>query len=133
MRLSALLMLLPITTFALYACDGGDEEETDSLPAGYEDVEYAGSVTDEAMTALAGALDQKAPIDSETSKATIDWPADGAMVPKSPLPMFLWHIGPTASRAAPSRAADRWAGLDAAPKPEAASFASPLRELFGPV
>lgn len=127
MRLSSLFVLVPLATLSLYACSEAADE---GPPAGYEDVEYGGDVTDETMVALASALDQKAPIDAPAVKAVIDFPADMAALPKTPVVTFSWHIGATASRSLPG--SGRWAALDASPRPAAPSFSAPLRELFGP-
>lgn len=126
MRLSSLLVLVPLATLSLYAC----HDEATEPPAGYEDVEYGGDVTDETLVGLASALDQKEPIDAPAAKAVVDMPADMASLPKSPVPTFQWHIGTTASRSLPG--AGTWAGLDPSVKAAGSSFKAPLRELFGP-
>jgi hypothetical protein len=150
MQIRTLILLVPLTSALLYAC--GDTEEEQGTPAGYEDVAYVGSVTDEALAAFASALEQKAPSDVASQKATLDSPAAGMAIPKSPVPTFTWHIGSTSSRAVPwqDRAGrfvtgqpetasstptptPRWPSLDPAPRTAERSFASPLRELFAPI
>lgn len=98
--LAQLLLVLPLAGAALVACGsdettGGEGEET--VP-GYEDVELYGEVTDEALVAFAAALSSGTTVD-ESRAAVVDFPADGAMVPKDPVPQFAWHFGGTAALA----------------------------------
>lgn len=130
MRLRSIL-LLPLATIAIYACS--DEDSASGPPTGYEDVLLEGSVTDETLVALTEALAQRAPADVSSQMAVFDWPANGAVLPRNPLPAFCWHIGSTVQRV-DAMPTNRWAGLNlqipnASAAPE--RLASPLRELFG--
>lgn len=116
------LVLIPLAFALPYACDSHEEE---GAPAGYEDVLYEGEVTDEALVSLASALDQGAPTPSASQAATLDMPADAAMLPKTPIPTFSWHIGATTQneRNAPELLPTRYASR---------GFLAPLVELLGP-
>jgi hypothetical protein len=138
MRLRS-LVLIPFAAALLYACS--DEPEA-TTPEGYADVLYLGTVTDEALVAFVGALEQGPPADVPAKAPTLDAPTTGAALPKSPAPVFSWHIGATSSHNSPvplHEVDDRALWVAPSPAPRAAStskpwrFIGPLRELFGPV
>ncbi|MCK6587561.1 MAG: hypothetical protein HUU21_00245 [Polyangiaceae bacterium] len=130
-----MLLLIPLASALLYACEHDAE-----LPAGYTDVLLQGTVTDEALVAFAGALDQGPPDVVPSRAPTLDSPAEGAVIPKASATTFNWHFGMTASApkgANPgfSEKAAWWNPLS--PPVQAARpirlLQKPLRELFGPV
>jgi hypothetical protein len=84
------LFLVPLATALLYACS----DPTDETPA--DDVIYQGAVTDEALVSLESALQQSPPADVPSQAPTLDTPA-AAMLPKTPIPEFTWHVGPSVS------------------------------------
>ncbi len=118
------LLLLPLASVAIYAC-GDDHHEEVEVPATYDDVIYAGETTDEALVALASALDQKAPANVPSQAPTLDTPAADAALPKTPIPTFTWHVGGMTTRTP--------AALLPLEAPAARGFLSPLAELVGPV
>ena len=123
-----LLVLIPLVFAFPYACSSAHEEEEVPLPAGYEDVIYGGEVTDEALISLVSALDQGAPTNTPSQAATLDMPADAAMLPKTPIPTFAWHFGTVTrnekhEKQAPGLLPTRLASH---------GFVGPLLELIGP-
>lgn len=92
------LALSLLSAAAVPACDehSHDEEEA-QIPAGYEDVELYGEVTDEALVVFAAALEQGT-VEDASRAATLDFPADGAMIPKEPIPQLAWHAGGATGR-----------------------------------
>lgn len=133
---SRTLLLIPLATALLYACDHAEEP-----PPGYTDVLLQGSVTDEALIAYAAALDQGAPVDAPTRAPALDSPADAAAIPKASAPTFAWHFGamakaPRGGSFAPDLD-ENAAFAPLSPAPQAARpsrlLIKPLRELFGPV
>jgi hypothetical protein len=126
------LILVPLATVALYAC-GHDAER----PAGYDDVVYAGDVTDEALVALVSALEQGAPATAPTRAPTLDAPSDGATISAGSSSAFSWHVGASASLRERSmeREAESWPALSPAPRSQPTGFSSALGalgELLGP-
>jgi hypothetical protein len=131
------LLLIPLASALLYACEHDVEP-----PAGYDDVVLQGTVTDEALVALAGALDQGPPASLPARAPTLHSPADMAAIPRASGTTFAWHFGMTASAPktgapaadVPEKAA-WWSPLS--PAPQAARpirlLQKPLRELFGPI
>jgi len=119
--LARLLILVPLAIAMPYACS--DDHDEEPAPAGYDDVVYEGEVTDEALTSLVAALDQKAPTTSASQAATLDMPATGTLS-KATITTFAWHIGtttrlePRAPELLPAPSRERWYG--------------PLRDLIGP-
>jgi hypothetical protein len=109
-----LLILMPLAMALPYACSDEPVDEESELPAGYTDVVYEDHVTDEALVSLVAALDQKPPADVPSQAATLDTPAADAMLPKTPIPTFTWHIGavtelrPRAPELLPSTSLERW-------------------------
>src|SRR5688572_9118165 len=97
MRLRS-LVLIPFAAALLYACS---DEPIANTPEAYADVLYLGTVTDEALVAFVGALDQGPPADVPAKAPTLDAPMTGAALPKSPAPVFSWHIGNTSSQTSP--------------------------------
>lgn len=128
------LRLVPLACAALYACS--DDETTAHPPSPYDDVVYEGEVTDEALTSLVSALEQRMPIEEPSKAPTLDAPAAGE-VAKSPIPTFTWHIGATSLRggspADPARAAFFQAPGLPRPADTRASWLGPLAELVGPI
>jgi hypothetical protein len=132
-----MFLLIPLASALLYAC----EHEVEP-PAGYDDVILQGGMTDEALVALAGALDQAPPASMPARAPTLDSPADSAAIPRASGTTFAWHFGMSASAprgfdsgaVLPEKAA-WWSPL--LPAPQAARpirlLQKPLRELFGPV
>jgi hypothetical protein len=126
-----MLALIPLAAASVYACGGTDEEEEGA--AGYEDVIYQGTVTDEAMVALGSALDQKAPADVPSQAPTLDAPT-GMTVPKTPIPTFTWHVGGMTQRSPMEPAGPRLLEVPGTPRGEhGARWLAPLAELLGPV
>ena len=124
--LSRLLLLVPMAFALPYACSSESPPEGETLPGGYEDVLYEGEVTDEALISLVAAFDQGAPSNTPSQAATLDVPAADAMLPKTPIPTFTWHIG-TVTRLSPPRA-PALLPVDRAPS----RLVGPLLELLGP-
>jgi hypothetical protein len=125
------LLLIPVASVAIYACSDPDPAQS-GLPSGYEDVLLEGLVTDEALVAFVQALEQGPPEDDPSQAATVDWPEDGAQLPRDMPSSFCWRFSGSAwlDRGAPI---DRWAGLAPGPAASSAStLMSPLRELLGP-
>lgn len=84
-----MLLLVPLACAAIYGCD---HEEEVVLSAELADVLFEGDTTDEALVALDSALDQKAPVDDPNRAPVLDMPT-GAMLPKTPISTFTWHVG----------------------------------------
>lgn len=122
--LARFLVLVPLAFALPYACSEHDEEA--ALPAGYDDVIYEGEVTDEALVSLVAALDQGAPSNTPSQAATLDTPAAGAALPKTPIPTFTWHTGMT-TRLAPKHT-PRLLPTNVEPS----RLTGPLLELLGP-
>jgi hypothetical protein len=127
-----MLVLIPLASALLYSCEHAAE-----IPAGYDDVILQGTVTDEALVALIGALDQGPPASMPSRAPALDSPAAGAAIPKGS-GSFTWHFGEVASAPGgfdlPERSA-WWSPLKAAPQAARPIrlLQKPLRELFGPV
>jgi len=119
-----MLLLVPLACAAIYGC----EQEEEALSPELADVLFEGDTTDEALVALDSALDQKAPVDDPTRAPVLDMPT-GAMVPRTPIPMFMWHVGATVHQSPQDLHAPTLLRL-----PESTStFRSALGEFFGPV
>jgi hypothetical protein len=142
MRLSRLLFLVPAATALLYACDDHDDDHEPTSDIG--DVVLEGTVTDETFVALQSALDQGPPVTDVAQGGSLDAPADGAELPRTPAALFSWHFGATAARPAAPAGARLAASEPPSPSPWAlspvperpagfAAFAAPLRELLGPM
>jgi len=122
-NLARWLLVLPLAGAAFIAC-GGDETTGNVEPAasiaGYEDVELYGEVNDEALIAFAAALSGGSTVDASRA-AVVDFPVEGGMVPKDPIPQFTWHFGGT-SAIAPDAPPASLAELVAPRLPEAPSW-----------
>lgn len=120
-----MLLLVPLACAAIYGCDHEDEE---ALSPELADVVVEGDTTDEALVALDSALDQKAPVDDPTRAPVLDMPT-GTMLPKTPIPMFTWHVGGTTRQSPNDLHAPTLLRLPESPS----TFRSALGEFFGPV
>jgi hypothetical protein len=144
MLLRRLFLFVPAMTVLLYAC-GDDDVDEPASAAG--DVILEGDVTDETFVAFESAVEQSPPANDPARAAVLDEPAEGAMLPRTPAPLFRWHFGPTAER--PGGATLRRAALEPA-SPAGAGFllpgralpaahgsfawlAAPFREVLGPI
>jgi hypothetical protein len=129
------LLLIPLASVLVYACDHAVEP-----PAGYDDVLLQGTVTDEALVAFAGALDQATPAGMPARAPTLDSPPESAAIPRASGTTFSWHFGMTASAPRggsadlPEKAA-WWSPLHPAARAEKPIrlLQKPIRELFGSV
>lgn len=83
------LMLVPLACAAIYGCE---HTEGESLTPELADVLFEGAATDEALVALDASIQQKAPVEDPTQAPVLDMPT-GAMLPKTPIPTFTWHMG----------------------------------------
>jgi hypothetical protein len=120
------LLMIPLASALLYAC-GSDEPDDDGaeLPADYEDVVYTGGVTDEALVAFAGALDQGPPGEGAGAPTLVEPTATEAWPDN--IPTFRWTFGAAGARREPVEILQPNAPA-AAPE-----WVAPLRELFGPL
>lgn len=130
------LCLVPLASALLYGCPGesDDGETTPHGPEGYNDVLYEGETTDEALLALASALEQGAPQPSMSQAPVLSAPEAGPLPAEAPT--FQWSLGATARLHAPG-GERRPAGPELL-RPGAAArrgggWAAPLAALFGPV
>lgn len=122
------VLLVPLACAAIYGCDHDHEAATPELA----DVLYEGGATDEALVALDSALDQKPASQDPARAPVLDMPT-GAMLPKSPMPIFTWHSG-MASHLAPHDEPVPNQAPSLLRLPESSpTFRSALNELFGPI
>lgn len=127
------LLLIPLCTVAIYACDDHHDEEV-TLPAGYDDVLIVGSATDEALAAFAGALEQGTPTADPAHGAVIDAPVPDAMLPKATPATFSWHFGATTMKFNHNSNEFKYFPSPAlANKNNKSEWLYPLKELIGPM
>ncbi|MDI1430908.1 MULTISPECIES: hypothetical protein [Polyangium] len=117
-----LAILIPLASASLYACH--DDEE--SVPAGYEDVVYGGTTTDEALAAFLTAVEANPPANAPSQAPTLLNPPAGALSAAT-IPTFSWAVGAT-SRLTPPAPPSL---LPAEPRAE--PLLAPLAALLGPV
>jgi hypothetical protein len=131
------ILLVPIASVAIYACSDADVAPLaplpSGLPAGYEDVLLEGLMTSESLQSLAQALADGPLEEGASTKAIVDWPADGEALPAYPPASFCWRFGALA-RAAPP-VPYRWvssAPHELLPRTAPDRAVAPLLELLGP-
>ncbi|MDI3289494.1 hypothetical protein [Polyangium sp. 15x6] len=115
-------ILIPIASISLYACD-----HEESVPAGYEDVVYSGTTTDEALAAFLTAAEANPPANVPSQAPGLLSPPAGTMLSASTIPTFSWAVG-ASSRLAPPAPPSL---LPAEPRAE--PLLAPLAALLGPV
>ncbi|MDI1481964.1 hypothetical protein [Polyangium sp. y55x31] len=119
-----LALLIPLASVSLYACD---HEEEEGVPAGYEDVVYGGTTTDEALAAFLAATEASPPANVASQAPTLISPAAGTMLSASTIPTFSWLVGGTSRLTPPGPPSLLPA------EPHAEPLLAPLAALLGPV